>query len=209
MTKASKAAQDFVPIKEVRNGIVIMKDGSMKLLLMASSLNLALKSSDEQASIIYQFQNFLNSLDFSIQIFVQSRKYDIRPYIALLEEREQEQLNDLLKIQTREYINFIKNFSETTNIMTKNFFIVVPYSPSVLSNSGSILGGLFNKKTKTENNISDFETSRSQLEQRSYVVQQGLVRSGIRTIRLGTEEVIELLYRMFNPGEQEKPIQIN
>lgn len=209
MPKQSQAAQDFVPIKEVRNGIVVMKDGSMKLLLMASSLNLALKSSDEQASVIYQFQNFLNSLDFSIQIFVQSRKYDIRPYIALLEEREQEQLNDLLKIQTREYINFIKNFSESTNIMTKNFFIVVPYTPSAISSPVGVLSGIFGKSKNKVRNSDNFETSRSQLEQRSYVVQQGLIRSGVRTVRLGTEEAVELLYRMFNPGEQEKPIQIN
>jgi len=209
MAKVSQAAQDFVPIKEVQNGVVVMKDGSMKLLLMASSLNLALKSADEQTSVIYQFQNFLNSLDFSIQIFVQSRKYDIRPYIALLEEREQEQLNDLLKIQTREYINFIKNFSESTNIMTKNFFIVVPYTPSVINTSSGILGGILGKTKNKQNIADDFETSRSQLEQRSYVVQQGLIRSGIRTVRLGTEEAIELLYRMFNPGEQEKPIQLS
>jgi len=132
MAVKSKATQDFVPVKEVRDGIMIMKDGSMKLILMASSLNLALKSYDEQSSIILQFQNFLNSLDFSIQIFIRSRRYDIRPYIALLEEREREQLNDLLKIQTREYMNFVKNFTDTTNIMTKDFFVVVPYHPSVL-----------------------------------------------------------------------------
>jgi len=211
MSKQSQATQDFVPVKEVRNGIVVMKDGSMKLLLMASSLNLALKSSDEQASVIYQFQNFLNSLDFSVQIFVQSRKYDIRPYMALLEEREQEQLNDLLKIQTREYINFIKNFSESTNIMTKNFFIVVPYTPSTLSTTSGVLGNILGRSKNNDKarNATDFETSRSQLEQRSYVVQQGLIRSGVRTVRLGTEEAVELLYRMFNPGEQEKPIQLS
>jgi hypothetical protein len=83
----SDATQNFVPIKEVRDGIVILKDGSMRALLMTSSLNFALKSEDEQQSIIFQFQNFLNSLDFSIQIFLQSRRLDIRPYIALLENQ--------------------------------------------------------------------------------------------------------------------------
>ena len=130
---SAKATQDFVPIKEIRDGVIVTKDGSLQLILMASSLNIALKSEDEQAAIILQFQNFLNSLDFSLQIFIQSRKYDIRPYIALLEERERAQLNDLLKIQTREYISFIKSFTETTNIMSKNFFVVVPYAPSVLT----------------------------------------------------------------------------
>jgi len=211
MAVKSKATQDFVPLKEVRDGIMIMKDGSMKLILMASSLNLALKSYDEQSSIILQFQNFLNSLDFSVQIFIRSRRYDIRPYIALLEEREKQQLNDLLKIQTREYMNFVKNFTDTTNIMTKDFFVIVSYQPSALQGKAARgIGGLFSKpKAVGAQKIEDFETNKSQLEQRGYVVQQGLVRSGIRTVQLGTEEVIELFYRMFNPGEQEKPIQIN
>jgi hypothetical protein len=131
----SEATQNFIPIKEVRDGIVILKDGSMRALLMTSSLNFALKSEDEQQSIIFQFQNFLNSLDFSIQIFLESRRLDIRPYIALLEGRQKEQTNDLLKIQIKEYIQFIKTFTENTNIMTKTFFIVVPYSPPQLSTS--------------------------------------------------------------------------
>src|SRR5579864_4231777 len=119
----ARSAQDFVPLQEIRDGVVVMKDGSLKAIVMCSSVNMALKSPDEQASTILQFQNFLNSLDFSVQIFIQSRKYDIRPYIALLEEQEKNQLNDLLKIQTREYINFIKSYSESQNIMTKNFFV--------------------------------------------------------------------------------------
>lgn len=87
----STSTQEFVPIREIRNGIIILKDGSLRLVLMASSHNLALKSEDEQKAILSQFQNTLNSLDFSIQFFVQSRKLDIRPYIALLQEREKEQ----------------------------------------------------------------------------------------------------------------------
>ena len=107
MALTAKTTQEFVPIKEIRQGIVVLKDGSLRAIVMCSSLNFALKSTDEQQSIMFQFQNFLNTLDFSIQIFIQSRKLDIRPYIALLEEREKEQSNDLMKIQTREYIEFI------------------------------------------------------------------------------------------------------
>src|SRR5262245_46511120 len=107
---ASKATQQFVPIKEIRDGIIVLKDNSLRALIMTSSLNFALKSQEEQTSIIYQFQNFLNSLNFPIQIFVESRKLDIRPYIALLEQREKEQTIDLMKVQTHEYIEFIKNF---------------------------------------------------------------------------------------------------
>ena len=209
----SKSAQDFVPIKEIRDGVIVMKDGSLRGVLMASSVNMSLKSADEQQSIVFQFQNFLNSLDFPIQIFVQSKKYDIRPYIALLEEREKEQLNDLMKIQMREYINFIKNFTETTNIMTKNFFVVIPYTPSILGGGkeGAFAAFMPGKKssTKAEKKTSDFEEDKTQLEQRVYVVKQGLIRSGVRTAQLGTEEVVELFYRIFNPGEQEKPIQLD
>lgn len=208
---SAKATQDFVPIKEIRDGVVVGKDGSLKIILMASSLNLALKSEDEQAAIILQFQNFLNSLDFSLQIFVQSRKYDIRPYIALLEDRERNQLNDLLKIQTREYINFIKNFTEATNIMSKNFFVVIPYTPSALTSQKRGLFSAFGARSAKEtagDKLADFESHKAQLEQRAYVVQQGLIRSGVRTAQLGTQEIIELFYRIFNPGDQEKPIQL-
>lgn len=200
----SEATQNFVPVKEVRDGVVILKDGSMRILLMTSSLNFALKSEDEQQSVIYQFQNFLNSLDFSIQIFIQSRRLDIRPYIALLETRQKEQTNDLLKIQIREYIQFIRTFTENTNIMTKSFFIVVPYTPPQLN---------FTKgKTRVKQSQSgaeNFEEDRIQLEQRVAVVEQGITRTGIRAVRLGTEEVIEVYYRLFNPGDVEKPIPVS
>ncbi|HVY54358.1 MAG TPA: hypothetical protein VHC46_01230, partial [Thermodesulfobacteriota bacterium] len=162
-------------------------------------------------SIIMQFQNFLNSLDFSVQIFIQSRKLDIRPYIALLENRLREQVGDLLKIQTREYIQFIKNFTENSNIMTKTFFVVVPYSPAAIS-TGTVSGIIGKKKTSeetAEQKLAQFEEHRSQLEQRVGVVTQGLVRCGIRTIELGTEEIVELFYKIFNPGDTEKPIPLN
>ena len=211
MAVNAKTTQDFVPIKEIRQGVIVLKDDSLRSIVMASSLNFALKSADEQQSIIMQFQNFINSLDFSIQIFIQSRKLDIRPYIALLEGRLKEQVSDLLKIQTREYIGFIKNFTENSNIMTKTFFIVVPYSPATISAS-SVSGILGKKKTPQENvekRIADFEEHRSQLEQRVGVVTQGLVRCGIRTVELGTEEIVELFYKIFNPGDTEKPIPLS
>lgn len=211
MALASKATQEFVPIKEVRDGVVILKDGSMRAVVLASSLNFSLKSDDERTAIVSQFQDFLNSLDFQVEINVQSRRLDIRPYIALLEEQYKKQLNDLMKIQTREYIDFVKKFTENTNIMTKSFFVVVPYDPAII-NTGGGAGGLFQKKTseeKSQQKQASFEENRTQLEQRIGVVEQGLVRSGIRVVRLGTEEVIELFYKIFNPGDTEKPIKVN
>jgi hypothetical protein len=210
MAQETKTTQEFVPIQEIRDGVVILKDGSMRSLVLASSLNFALKSTDEQNSIIFQFQNFLNSLDFSVQIFVQSKRLDIRPYIALLEERYKEQMTELMKIQTREYIEFIKTFVENSNIMTKSFFIVIPYNPPVINSKNNPLRNFVGNKDggKILEN-SEFDEYRSQLEQRVGVVEQGLVRCGIRVAELGTEEVVELYYKIFNPGETEKPIQIN
>lgn len=210
---SSSATQSFVPIQEVRDGIALLKDGSMRGLLLASSLNFSLKSDDERSAILLQFQDFLNSLDFSIEIVVQSRRLDIRPYIALLEEQEKKQMNSLLKIQTREYIDFIRNFTETTNIMTKSFFVVVPYTPAIMgAGKGSSITsafGLGKKPAAGAPTASDasFDEARSQLEERLGIVEQGLVRTGIRVARLGTEEVIELFYKAFNPGETEKPVK--
>ena len=212
MSVSSKATQEFVPIKEVRDGIVILKDDSMRGVVLASSLNFSLKSEDERNAIILQFQDFLNSLDFTVQICIQSRRLDIRPYLALLEERYKEQMNDLMKIQTREYIEFVKNFTETTSIMTKSFFIIVPYDPAMVSVKGGLPGNIFKKENRVEQaekKRAGFEENRTQLEQRVSVVEQGLSRCGIRVIRLGTEEVIELFYKIFNPGDMEKPIKVS
>jgi hypothetical protein len=213
MPISAKATQDFVPIKEIRDGVVILKDGSMRSILLASSLNFALKSADEQQAILMQFQDFLNSLDFSTQIFIESRRLDIRPYMAFLEQRYKEQTIDLMKLQTREYIEFIKNFTESVSIMTKSFFVVVPYMPPVMTGAGSGLNILKREKKTTATKILDataqFEENRSQLDQRISVVEQGLVRCGIRVIKLGSEEMVELFYKLFNPGETEKPIQLS
>ncbi len=211
MAQSTKATQEFIPIKEVRNGVVVLKNGTLCIVLMASSVNFALKSADEQQSILLQFQNFLNSIEFSIQIFVQSRELDIRPYLLLLEERYKAQTADLMRIQIREYIGFIKNFTENANIMSKSFFIVIPYSPpTIAAGKGGIPSFLSSKKEAGARRGDDnFEEQRTQLEQRVSVVEQGLVRTGIRTVELGTEEVIELYYKMFNPGELEKPIALN
>lgn len=219
-TANARATQEYVPIKEVRDGIIVLKDGSLRALILTSSINFSLKSEDERQATIYQFQNFLNSLDFSIQISMQSRKLDIRPYIALMEQREKKQSNDLMKIQTREYIEFIKNFTKSTNIMTKHFFIVIPYSPGPLqSKSGSgplsglsgLKGILPKKKTGDAAPTGDeaFAEHRAQLEQRVSVVEQGLVQCGLRMVELGTDEIVELFYKIFNPGDAEKPIQLN
>ena len=212
MATKSQATQEFVPIKEVRDGVVILKDGSIRMVLMASSINLALKSQDEKQAVMAQFQNFLNSLEFNVQFFIQSRELDIRPYLALLQSRESQELDDLMKLQIREYMSFIRDFTERANIMTKNFFIVVPYDPALLARGGaaaaltSLIPSGNNSASLTDE---QFEQYRTQLEQRVAVIEQGLIRTGVRVAPLGTEEVIELFYKLFNPGELEKPMQLS
>lgn len=210
MALSAKATQEFVPIKEIRDGVVVLKDGGLRAIVLANSVNLSLKSSEEQKATILQFQTFLNTIDFTIQISVQSRKLDIRPYLLLLENRMKVQSEPLLKLQTREYIEFIKNFTESVSIMTKSFFVVVPYTPTAMKTDTGSLFGLFSKKTKGEVRAAqqaDFEEKRSQLDQRVSVIQQGLARCGIKSAQLGTEEVVEVFYKVFNPGEVEGKMQ--
>ncbi|QSH39187.1 hypothetical protein JXR01_02675 [Candidatus Kaiserbacteria bacterium] len=211
--KSAQSSQDFVPVKEVRDGVIILNNGGLRGVLMASSLNFALKSEDEQSAFIMQFQNFFNSLDFSIQIYIQSRELDIRPYIETLEVEYKRTMDDLMRIQIREYMEFIKSFVEGADIMTKQFFVVVPYSPSTISINKGMLGSLpWSKSQKTESKTTvkknEFQENVSQLDQRMAIVQQGLVRTGVRSVQLDTEEIIELLYKIFNPGERDQPKQM-
>lgn len=213
MLTPGKPTQDFVPIRDIRNGVIVLNNGDLRLMLMTSSLNFGLKSSEEQAAILMQFQNVLNSLEFPIQISIQSKRLDIRPYLKMLEERERAQLVDAMKIQVHEYISFIRDFTSRTNIMSKNFFIIIPYSGGGVKSStsgGGGFGGLFGKKTApkklTEGETQGFEEARIQLEQRASIVEQGLSRCDLRTIRLGTEEITELFYKKFNPGELESSV---
>ncbi|MEK7539166.1 MAG: hypothetical protein AAB595_00785 [Patescibacteria group bacterium] len=215
MALNAKATQEFVPIKEVRDGVIVLKDGGLRAIVLANSVNLSLKSDDEQKATILQFQSFLNTLDFTIQISVQSRRLDIRPYILLLEDRAKVQNEPLLKLQTKEYIEFIRNFTESVSIMTKSFFVVVPYTHTVLKSDSGIFPGifknLFKRKNKAEAKIAnqeDFEEKRSQLEERVSVIQQGLSRCGIKSAQLGTEEIVEVFYKVFNPGEVEGKIKL-
>ena len=199
------ATQQFVPVKEIRNGIIVLKDGGYRGVLICSSVNFGLKSADEQRAIMLGFQNFLNTLDFSIQILVHSRKMDLRPYLALLEGKAAEQKTELMRIQLREYVEFVRSFADQANIMTKSFYVIVPYAPRITT--AKAVGLL--RRGQPEAASSSFETDRAQLEQRLSLVASGLAGTGVRATTLGTEEVIELLYRSFNPGELENPIRLD
>lgn len=206
MASSGVATQQFVPIERVRDGIIVLKNGELRSVLITSSLNLSLKSEDEQQAILLQFQNLLNSLEFPVQLFVQSRRLNIKPYIDLLESRQTEVKEDLLKIQIHEYIGFINKFAEETNIMTKHFFVVIPYLTSLINPSvkGTSLFSLGGEDTGTQKDQDSFDAARIQLEQRVATVMQGMQRFGLRAQKLGTEEVVELFYKLFNPGEQDR-----
>jgi type IV secretory pathway VirB4 component len=189
--------QQFLEIEDIREGVLILKDKSLRGILLVSSLNFALKSEEEQNAIIYQFQNFLNSLDFPIQIYIQSRRLNITGYIEKLKELEKQQKNDLLKIQTREYIQFIENLLAQGSIMSKNFYVIVPFFPFGLP-------GVGRKKEKTSV-LSDeeFERAKTQLWQRMEFVAHGLRGCGLFCAPLSTQEIIELFWSIYHPKEAE------
>ena len=126
--KRAKGAQKHLDIEDIKEGVITMKDGSLRSALMVSSVNFALKSIDEQDAIIHQYQAFLNSLDFSIQIVVSSRSLNIDDYLEALRAKEKEQTNELLRIQIVEYLEFIKGLVQMASIVSKNFYIIVPFS---------------------------------------------------------------------------------
>lgn len=208
----AQASQQFVPIREIRDGVVILNNGSLRTILMASSINFALKSQEEQRAVIAQFQNFLNSLDFSVQFHIESRNLDIRPYVQQLQTQLEKEDNQLLKTQISEYIDFIKTFTEDSDIMQKTFFVVVPYNRSIVDKSGGIIDSvksLLGQSGGSTDNLDEesFQEARSQLQQRRNVVEQGLVRTGVRITQLGTEEGLELFYRLLNPGNLSREIR--
>ena len=201
---ASPSTQQFVPIQEIRDGVVVLKSGELRSVVMCQAINLDLKSQDEQTAILLQFQSFLNSLEFSTQIVASSRRLDIRPYIIKLEKRLEEIEGDLLRIQTREYISFIQKFNETYDVMSKYFYIVIPYGAGFSLGTGSgVLGGLFGSKKQGPSltEAEAFEEKRTQLEQRVAVITGGLESMGIECWLLDTPALIELYQKTFNPGE--------
>lgn len=192
------ATQEFVPIRDIKDGVVILKNGQLCMTLLASSVNFALKSVEEQEAILRQFQAFLNTIDFSLQIYVQSRRLNIEPYLQKLAARENQQDNDLMRIQLREYMQFIRTFTQEVDVMSKSFFVTVSYSPIPIDLQANI-GSFLNKKQSVPDPEERFAENRLQLEQRVTVVEQGLKRIGVRTAVLSTEELVELYYHIFNP----------
>lgn len=193
--------QKHMEIKEIRDDVVVLKSGGLRAILMTTSLNFDLRSVEEQDSLIYQYQNFLNSLDFSIQIMVASRKFNIEPYIDTLKQKQQKQENPLLKMQTLEYIDFVRELTKTTNIMTESFYTIISYSPSVVKKKG-FLDQLFKKQTQPVEK-QRFQELKNNLWQRVDFVAVGLQSVGVKAIPLKTDELVELFYKLYNPSAKE------
>lgn len=209
------ATQQFLEIEEVREGTLVLKDRAIRGVLMVSSQNFALKSGEEQEAIISQFQNFLNSLDFSLQIIIQSRRLNITGYLDYLKNLEAGQEVELLKKQTASYREFVQQLiggpegppegeagRKGGSIMAKNFFAVVPFS---LLETVAEPGKSRFQKPKFRGKLSDqeFERMKSQLWQRMEFVALGLRRAGLQAVPLETQELIELLWAWHHPAEAE------
>jgi hypothetical protein len=201
----AQATQQFIDVKEIREGVIVLKDSSWRMMLEISSINFALKGIDEQNAIIIQFQEFLNSLDFPIQITINSRKLDINPYLDYLEQLGKQQQNELLKRQTEEYINFIRGMVELQNIMTKNFYLTIP-----LHRISTKVTSVFskNKKVESETTGESYQKERNQLLQRADHVIMGIRRIGLKARLLGSEEVLNILLQLYNPTAQMKDINL-
>ncbi|MDO9027425.1 MAG: hypothetical protein Q7U68_00980 [Candidatus Roizmanbacteria bacterium] len=197
--------QQFVAIDEIRDGIIILKNKGLRAVAMASSLNFELKSSEEQEAIIGGFGNFLNSLDFSVQFFIHSRKLNIEDYLDYLKSRLKEETNELLRIQIDEYTEFVKSFVETTDIMSKTFFVVIPYSAGGAESVSAGITGILKPPKTTAGAVTQekFQEAKNQLLQRVQYVIAGLGKMEIRTVQLETKELIELFFNLYNPEQIE------
>lgn len=207
----SLATQQFVNIESIKDGVIRLKGGAYRRILIVSGINFDLKSAEEQEMITFAFQGFLNSLDFTLQFFIHSRKLNIENYLKKVEERESQEPNELLKNQIFEYKEFIKSFVAQNAIMSKNFFVVVPFDPVRISEAG---GKLTNKflgvfglgSTQTATQQQTEHEYLEQLDQRVNEVVDGLNQVGLRTVPLNDEELSELFFNLYNPSTVEKKV---
>jgi hypothetical protein len=198
----SASTQKYLDVAEIKEDTVILKSGALRSILAVSAINFELKSTEEQEAIVSQYQNFLNSVDFPLQILISSRKLNMDNYLEFLTQHEKQQSNELMRLQISEYKNFIGQLVSASNIMEKNFYIIVPFSPienqesTFFSNIGSFLNPRKNVLEKREN----FETYKNQLFQRVDHIIASLSGIGLQIIPLKTQEIIELLFTSYNPS---------
>ncbi|MBI2444027.1 MAG: hypothetical protein HYV42_02170 [Candidatus Magasanikbacteria bacterium] len=194
-------AQYHLPIAEIKQDTVVLKDGTLRAVLLVSSINFALKNEEEQNAIIAAYVSFLNSLDHPLQIAIQSRRLNIAPYLEMLRTREREQTNELLRAQMADYRSFVGELVELGAIMSKHFYVVVPYDP--LSNRKksfwSRLGELFHPALTVRLKEERFQKRKYELDLRLRQIESGLGAMGLSIVRLDTQSLVELFYSTFNP----------
>lgn len=202
------STQNTLLITEIRDGVVILNDGSFRSVILTKSINFDLMSPEEREAVEYAYQGFLNSLYYDIQIFIRSQKVDIRPYIERLDRLRVENENMLLSLMMEDYIDFINLLAQETNIMDKQFYIVVPFYLSIdtqrtVDQSKKLLGGLLTRGGKDQKvvtiNEADLEKAKTELKNRVQNVMSGLQQMGVQSVPLSTEELIELYYDSYNP----------
>jgi type IV secretory pathway VirB4 component len=199
--KVNVSTQQYLDIAEIKDDVVIMKDGTLRAVLLVSSINFALKSEDEQNAVINSYVMFLNNLNFMLEIVIQSRELDIDNYLSYLKEKEKQQINKLLKIQTSEYIEYIKELTSIGKIMNKRFFVVVPYNPLSDKHKSffSLLGEAVKPATSIKLKEKSFIRYKDMLDRRMESVIGGLESMGVSVARLDTQSLIELYYKTYNP----------
>jgi len=204
--KKDISTKQFVDVFDIKDNVVILKNGSLRLVLEVGSMNFDLKSEDEKIAIIRAFQNFLNSLDFPLQIIIHSRQLNIQNYLAQTQQLIDKIDNELLKIQGIEYIRFVKGLTELANIMSKKFYIIVPFyiveskasSTSFIKNIKSVFKPV--KERAKQLSEQDFEIYQSQVQQRAELVTDGMAGMGLTSRILKKDELIKMFYTLYNPG---------
>jgi type IV secretory pathway VirB4 component len=207
MPQTTGATQKIVDIKEVKDGIIYMKNGGLRKVMMVNGINFELYSQEEQEITLGSFQRFLNRLDFPVEFFIHSRKINIKSYLDKIREHREKEDNQLLKIQIEEYINFVDSFVKDNPIITKSFFVVVPYdSNTVMETAQKGVSGIFSSLSGGGGGEKEdsFEKKLKQLSYRVDEVVAGLEQIGLRITELNDDELVELFYNLYNPQLIEK-----
>ncbi len=210
--KPGPATQRFLDIAEIRDDIVIMKDGTVRAVLLVASINFALKSEDEQQAIIQAYMTFLNSLEYPIQISIQSRRMNIEAYMAALKEQETKSTNELLRAQIADYRNFVHELVELGEIMQKRFYVVISYDPvsNKRKNFFTRLSEAFSPTVAAKLNEKQLTDRRDQMARRVDIAVSQLASMNLQAVRLDTQSLIELYYNAYNPDifEEQKLVDL-
>ena len=200
-----QSLQNQMDIADVKKGVIVLKDSSLRAVLAVSSINFDLKSEGEQEAIIISYQNFLNTLDFPIQIMISSKRFDVDPYLEMLEKREKMEEKELLKNQINDYVLFIKELTQVGNIMSTLFYIIIPFYPIETKEGGLLekISASVNPRKTIYQKRETFETYKNQLFQRVEQIKESLSGIGLKIVLLETNELVELFYNSYNPSEFE------